>query len=311
MGRECLLLCAQRRWQLDCCGSGPAPAFSCHHSETLSVKDGSEIAMPLTSEQIEHFQARGFLCLDPGLAPTLPDRVIEDLAPHYGQDDLLASPSGTRVQDAWTFSQAARELATHSEILGALEQLYGRKPLPFQTLNFPVGTEQRIHSDTIHFNSEPAGFMAGVWVALEDIDESNGALKYYPGSHRLREIDMQDVGKGIGYEHYPDYESFIEEMIEAQGLKAERARVHRGQAFIWHGNLLHGGGSHPDRSRTRHSQVTHYFFEDCRYYTPMNSTPAKRQWRQPRWIGERAEAAPAHRSIGQRIRTRLRRLIGG
>jgi len=267
--------------------------------------------MVLTREQIEHFQEQGYLCLDPGLASDLPDRIVADVAAHYGEDDLIQSPNGTRVQDAWSFSEAARGLATDSAILEALEQLYGRKPLPFQTLNFPVGTEQRIHSDTIHFNSDPSGFMAGVWVALEDIDEHNGALKYYPGSHHLPEVDMQDVGKGIGYEHYPDYESFIERMIEARGLKAERARVRKGQAFIWHGNLLHGGGSHPDRSRTRHSQVTHYFFENCRYYTPMNSTPEKRQWRQPTWIGESPDQDPPVRSLGQRLKGRLRRLLGG
>jgi len=267
-------------------------------------------SMSLTDQQIAQFHSQGFLCFDPRLDPVLPERVIADLGPNYDQDDLRASPNGTRVQDAWTFSAAALELATHGPIMEALEQLYGRRPRPFQTLNFPVGTEQRIHSDTIHFNSEPAGFMAGVWVALEDIDESNGALEYYPGSHRLPEVTMQDVGRGVGYEHYPDYEAFIEEMIAERDLRAERARVRRGEAFIWHGNLLHGGGSHPDRSRTRHSQVTHYFFEGCRYYTPMNSTPEERQWREPRWVGEPLEPVPAPRSLRQRISDRLRRLLG-
>ena len=271
------------------------------------IKSG--IAMQLTNEQVEHFQARGFVCFDPGLGPDLTDRIIADLAPHYGQEDLLSSPSGTRVQDAWTFSTAARELATHPVILSALEQLYGRPALPFQTLNFPVGTEQRIHSDTIHFNSDPAGFMAGVWVALEDIDEDNGALKYHPGSHRLPEVTMQDVGTGIGYAHYPDYEAHIEKMIDDRGLKAERARVARGQAFIWHGNLLHGGGAHPDRSRTRHSQVTHYFFENCRYYTPMNSTPARKEWRQPVWVGQSAHSSRPTPSLARRLARRLKRLL--
>jgi hypothetical protein len=266
-------------------------------------------SMSLTNEQIDHFHEQGFLCFDPGLDPELTDRIIADLATRYGQADLLSSPNGTRVQDAWTFSSAARELATHAGIVNALEQLYQRRALPFQTLNFPVGTEQRIHSDTIHFNSDPAGFMAGVWVALEDIDEDNGALKYYPGSHRLPEVTMQDVGAGIGYEHYPDYEAHIEQMIESLGLTAERARVARGQAFIWHGNLLHGGGAHPDRSRTRHSQVTHYFFEGCRYYTPMNSTRDQRQWRQPVWIGEASSPAQAETSLARRVARRLKRLI--
>ncbi|AKS40591.1 phytanoyl-CoA dioxygenase family protein [Wenzhouxiangella marina] len=265
--------------------------------------------MALTREQIEQFQRDGFLCLDLGLDPAQTERIIVDVAPHYPPGDLHAQANGTRIQDAWTFSQAARDLALHPVVLDALQTLYGRKALAFQTLNFPVGTQQRTHSDTIHFNSEPAGFMAGVWVALEDIDEENGALVYYPGSHRLPEQTMQDVGTGIGYEHYPDYESHIEALVEGEGLEAQRARVSRGQAFIWHGNLLHGGGSHPDRSRTRHSQVTHYFFEGCRYYTPMNSTPDKRQWREPQWIGEPARSQQA--GLVSRILRRIKRQLGG
>jgi len=264
----------------------------------------------LTSKQVDHFREQGFLCFDPGLDADLTERIVADLAPRYYQHDLRNSPNGTRVQDAWAFSAAARELATHSTILSALEQLYGRRARPFQTLNFPVGTEQRIHSDTIHFNSDPPGFMVGVWVALEDIDEDNGALKYYPGSHRLPEITMQDVGKGIGYEHYPDYENHLEGMIQAHDLKSERARVACGQAFIWHGNLLHGGGSHPDRSRTRHSQVTHYFFEGCHYYTPMNSTRSSRQWRQPVWVDGPSDHPGPRPSVARRAVRRLKRLIG-
>lgn len=36
-------------------------------------------------------------------------------------------------------------------------------------------------------------------------------------------------------------------------------------------NLLHGGSPVIDHSRSRWSQVTHYFFADCHYYTPMHS----------------------------------------
>jgi len=266
--------------------------------------------MRLTNEQMNHFHDQGYLCFDPGLDPDLPERIVADLLPHYGQQNLCETANGTRVQDAWHFSDAARDLALNETILNALEQLYERKPLPFQTLNFPVGTEQRTHSDTIHFNSDPAGYMAGVWVALEDIDENNGALKYYPGSHRLPEVTMQDVGGGIGYEHYQDYEDFIQKLIESEGLQAERGRVKRGQVFIWHGNLLHGGGSHPDRSRTRHSQVTHYFFEDCRYYTPMESRPEKRQWRHPHWIGQSMEETSKPASLARRIIHKLQRIVG-
>jgi ectoine hydroxylase-related dioxygenase (phytanoyl-CoA dioxygenase family) len=36
--------------------------------------------------------------------------------------------------------------------------------------------------------------MCGVWVALEDIDMGNGPLIYYPGSHRVPEVTMKELG---------------------------------------------------------------------------------------------------------------------
>jgi hypothetical protein len=36
---------------------------------------------------------------------------------------------------------------------------------------------------------------------------------------------------------------------------------------------MHGGTTQLDPGRTRWSQVTHYFFDDCAYYTPMMSDP--------------------------------------
>jgi hypothetical protein len=47
----------------------------------------------------------------------------------------------------------------------------------------------------------------------------------------------------------------------------------KGQAVIWSATLLHGGERIDDRTKTRHSQVTHFYFSDCLYYTPMLSDP--------------------------------------
>jgi len=45
----------------------------------------------------------------------------------------------------------------------------------------------------------------------------------------------------------------------------------KGKAIIWSSNLLHGGEKILTPGSTRHSQVTHYFFENCVYYTPLRS----------------------------------------
>jgi hypothetical protein len=185
-----------------------------------------------------------------------------------------------RVQDGWLVNKAVRSLATDRRVSGFLDELYQRKSFPFQTLNFPKGSQQRTHSDTFHFNSRPAGFMCGVWIALEDIHPDSGPLQYYPGSQKLPVFSVADLA---GRDVRAGYEDFIDETVQKAGLKRETAPIKRGQAFIWAANLFHGGSPMADPNRTRLSQVTHYYFEGCSYFTPLASdeSAGKTFWREP------------------------------
>ncbi len=258
----------------------------------------------LEENQIHEFNRNGFIVLDFGFEADDIDGVVSDLNIRY--DKNRSGESGyapnTRIQDAWHFSERVRQIATKPEILMALEQLYNRKPLPFQTLNFPIGTQQRPHSDSVHFSSIPSGFMAGVWVALEDIDETNGALQYFAGSHKLPYFDMYDVGVKEGYKNYKHYEDFLENKIKEQNLKRELGVLKKGQALIWHANLFHGGSEHKDKSKSRHSQVTHYYFEGCQYYTPMLSSQKQLFFRNPEWIPQTPLTGFEKSRLGLKVR---------
>ena len=130
----------------------------------------------------------------------------------------------------------------------------------------------------------PMSYMCGVWTALEDIDMNNGAPIYYPGSHRLPVIQMEDVASEPGTAQYPKYEAYIAKMVKDKGLKPSYAILKKGQSLIWAANLLHGGSAHLDKSRTRHSQVTHFFFEGCQYYMPLESYGGYRHLRIENWV---------------------------
>ena len=179
-----------------------------------------------------------------------------------------------RVQDFWKVSEACKKLACFQPLLDKLEMLYGRKPVPFQTLNFSVGSQQRAHSDTIHFSSLPARYMCGVWVALEDITEDNGPVFYYPGSQRLPEYDyshIQSRPHASTYDDYIQYEDVIEKIVKVHGYEKKKFLAKKGDLLIWASNIIHGGSPVLREGSSRWSQVTHYFFEDCIYYTPMLS----------------------------------------
>jgi hypothetical protein len=180
-----------------------------------------------------------------------------------------------RLQDAWTYHDDVRALACDPGVLRLLGDLYGREAIPMQTLNFPVGTEQPTHSDTVHFNSDPENFMCGVWVALEPITDANGPLHYYPGSHLLPILNLDDIGviaeAEFWSENYECHQEVLRELVRVRGAKKERLLAEPGDVIIWAANLLHGGEPIAQPGATRHSQVTHYYFKGCSYFSPMLS----------------------------------------
>jgi ectoine hydroxylase-related dioxygenase (phytanoyl-CoA dioxygenase family) len=189
-----------------------------------------------------------------------------------------AHPGANRIQDAWFRSRAVRRLAAWPEVARLLEAAYGRPAFPFQTLNFRRGSEQSLHPDSIHFHSVPERFMCGVWLALEDVTPQSGPLVYHPGSHRLPVMTMQDAGVNTRRPGPEDYERhFVPrcgDRIAASGLPRAQALVKKGWAFVWAANLAHGGSAIADPTATRRSLVTHWYFDDCLYFTPMTSDPA-------------------------------------
>ncbi|WP_176736447.1 phytanoyl-CoA dioxygenase family protein [Oligoflexus tunisiensis] len=230
---------------------------------------------PDLEQQVRNFASTGILKLD----PTLPD--FDRLA--QGIIRSLDGRTTTRLENAWEYCREVRELATAPAILQLLHVLYGRQTIPFQTLNFPVGTQQSVHSDCIHFQSTPSRYMCGVWFALEDVNADNGPLFYYPGSHKLPVINLDDLGLG-GRENqisarYQIYERFMQRYVESLGLRREELYLKKGQAVIWAANLLHGGSPIRKTGTSRHSQVTHYFFEDCRYHAPLQSATTEGRMR--------------------------------
>ncbi|MGE0789842.1 MAG: phytanoyl-CoA dioxygenase family protein [Sandaracinaceae bacterium] len=238
---------------------------------------------PETRAVAEQLRERGFAVVD------FPDRdfdavaqrQIEHLGPRFDWDEWRAhghaAHAGLRLDDAWTVDEDARRIAANKGMIDLLSRLYGRPAFPFQTLTFPVGTQQHLHTDAVYFHSVPERFMCGVWVALEDIHEDAGPLEYCPGSHRFPVYTNEHLGRCAAGEgeviSQSDYEPLWRALIDAHGLHTERFMARKGQALIWTANLLHGGAAQRDPARTRWSQVTHYFFEGCVYYYPMRSDP--------------------------------------
>ena len=205
------------------------------------------------------------------------ERIKASLGPRYGiafNDELAVKNTGEnqRIQDAWLFDDDVKAIAANPRILDLLRKLYNRPAFPFQTLNFPVGTQQHLHSDSNHFSSLPERFMCGVWLAMEDVHPDAGPLTYLPGSHKWPILTNVMIGRrAFGAQPQSaqaPFEAAWDAMVAGSGVSQEVFLARKGQALIWAANLLHGGSLQVDPKRTRWSQVSHYYFEDCIHYTP-------------------------------------------
>lgn len=176
-------------------------------------------------------------------------------------------------------SQKIRQITLDQRLTRLLGFILDRDVVPFQTINFTYGSNQRAHSDSIHMTTYPLGYLIAVWIALEDTNEDNGPLFYYPGSHRLPYLLNADFNEGsnslqLGRKDYGDYEDRIEELIREEGLKKEVFLAKKGDVLVWHANLIHGGIPVKDHSLTRKSMVIHYYATDVIKYHEITERPS-------------------------------------
>lgn len=226
-------------------------------------------AGPGRQQLADVFHAEGYV-----VVPDLVPAATVLAARSAGEAEYARRGPGTdRVTDAWRWRPGTRALATDPATMDLVTFLLGRRAVPFQTLTFRVGTEQRVHADTIHFDTLPAGFTCGVWVALEDVADDQGPLVVHPGSHRVPPSYPEDLGLApgggpTGFDR-PRYEDAV--AAQVADLPARRLTVAQGTAVVWAADLVHGGAPVDQQGSTRWSQVTHFFGSGCVYVTPQRS----------------------------------------
>lgn len=214
----------------------------------------------------------------------LPDEDVAAL--NETVDQLLRSGkvgynfTGRKIFNLHTLSTLAdQRFFRQPDLLNLLSFLLGREVVPFQSLNFIRGSEQRAHSDSIHMTTHPMGYLIATWMALEDCTSDSGLLAYYPGSHRLPYVTTQDYDAGntawtIGTHSNERYEDAIAQLIARHNLQPQVFAAKRGDVLIWHANLLHAGTPITNQQATRRSMVCHYFAKDVICYHELSQRPA-------------------------------------
>ena len=143
-------------------------------------------------------------------------------------------------------------LATHPRVLDAVEALMGPDLLLLASgffTKYPVADRgERFvawHQDVTYWGLEPA-LAATAWLAIDDVDEDNGCMRFIPGSHRvglLAHATSSRAGNLLS----------INQEVPADLVDETRAvsvPLRAGQASLHHGLLLHASfENHSSRRR--------------------------------------------------------------
>jgi len=229
--------------------------------------------------QILSWHKNGFLVWNNFLDDETIETINNDIDGLLNKKVVDFNYTGKKVFNAYKQSYTIRKVIKEKRLLDLFGFILDKKIIPFQSINFLKGSEQHAHSDSIHMTTFPKGYMIAAWFALEDITIEQGPLSYYPGSHLLPYITNDDY-KNSSNEVMLDgdankkYEVKAASVIMENNLQKEVFLAKKGDVFIWHANLIHGGEAQLNKALTRKSMVVHYFAEDVIAYHEISERPA-------------------------------------
>lgn len=187
----------------------------------------------------------------------------------FGDRRVLAA---FQDEELWEFWNQKR-------LKGVVSLLLGDEAWLLNSINFMRGDDQPMHSDSYYMSTHPRGRLIGSWVALEDIHPDAGPLRYCPGSHRLPYIDnetLENTGDRWRVGSLPDsiYEKAVMSILVENRMEPKFHLPRKGDLFLWHANLIHGGSRVNDGQRTRKSMVAHFVSENVICYHENSQRPA-------------------------------------
>ncbi len=167
-----------------------------------------------------------------------------------------------KLNDLYLTSQEVRDLVLDKHLVAILRSLIAGDPTVCNSLNFERGSQQDYHFDTYYMPGPCENGLVVTSICLEDVHPDAGPLTYYPGSHEIPPYRFSDGGVRAVHDEMEEATKYAFAEIAARDIEPVDFHGRKGDVFIWHEQLYHGGRKIVDQSRTRRSLVTHYWRAD-------------------------------------------------
>jgi len=237
--------------------------------------------MQVNADQLRHYREKGWLVVEGVFSHEQIDRVAivahEHVNAAIAKDASIGAvdraPDGTIAGPRKLNHPVAVDPAVYgglifnSDMPALIEQLTGAQPVLFTDQLFfkpPLhGSPKAYHQDNAYFLMHPDDHVITAWIAMDDVDEENGCLRYIDGSH-LGDILPCKAIPGREHDLTPD-----PALIDLK--KESPARVKKGGVVFHHSKALHCSGD--NRSpRWRRGYATHWIAPDVTCETNLIET---------------------------------------
>ena len=226
----------------------------------------------LSEQQIRQFQQNGYVNGGPVLTADeveiLRAEVMRVIAerdrPDVTQPILCRNLTGDddapvwQIVNIWQASPPFREVMAHPAITKGISQLTGARELRIWHDQIQYKPPQKGGTTAWHQDAPLWPIIAPMtevtaWVALDDVDESNGCMSMVPGSHRW--------GNHIDFLNSLSHYDAMPEEYEGHEVRVIRCPVKKGEVHFHHALTWHG--SHNNTSgRPRRAVALHYMTEE-------------------------------------------------
>jgi phytanoyl-CoA hydroxylase len=220
-----------------------------------------------------------------------PDRLSDHYLPHR--------PDQGALYDVYQRHPHFVALARHPKVIEAIRQVYADSFFLYENslLFKPRGSENEVpwHQDFMSRPHEPFKIIA--WMALDDVDVDNGAVRVVPGTHRRGYLSFR---RKRGETHHT--------RADLDGIDLSRAvdaEMRAGDVLLFHCALLHGS-RRIDSPRPRRAYRAAYQNLDLAW-TP-RGTPLVVSLATPEDLSRGAEPESRVRRLIHRVGARLLRV---
>ncbi len=232
---------------------------------------------PETGANIGRFMENGYVVLPGAVASAAADRLADIVATAFARGDRRLryqtdgsrtlvlktgdNARGARIVEAHTVLPEARDVLSAPRVLEFLSAIFDEPPVLSQSLIFRMGSEQPLHQDPAFVVYDRPLCMAACWIALEDIAQGSGELRYRIKSHRLPDYVFSTGRRDSHGARDGEVEKFLEWLgaeCDSRGLEQETFLARKGDVLVWHADLAHGGSQITDPGATRQSLVGHF-----------------------------------------------------